>query len=188
MRSLAHLSVRRRVSVVMTAIAVAVFGIVGFGRLSLDLLPDLRYPSFTVRTQMEDTAPAEIENLVTRPVEEAVGVLRGLQGLRSVSRSGVSEVTLEFDWKADLDLLSMDIREKLDRLDLPLEAEDPIVLRYDPSLDPILRIAYSGPADLAFLRRIAERTLQPELEVVPGVAAAQIRGGLEEEIQVDVDQ
>ena len=82
----------------------------------------------------------------------------------------------------------MDIREKLDRLDLPLEAEDPIVLRYDPSLDPILRIAYSGPADLAFLRRIAERTLQPELEVVPGVAAAQIRGGLEEEIQVDVDQ
>ena len=188
MRAIAQLSVRRRVSVVMTAIAMAVFGVVGFGRLSLGLLPDLRYPSFTVRTEMADTAPAEIENLVTRPVEEALGVLRGLQGLRSVSRSGVSEVTLEFDWKAELDLLSMDIREKLDRLDLPTEAESPIVLRYDPSLDPILRIAYTGPADLAFLRRVAERTLQPELEVVPGVAAAQIRGGLEEEIQVDLDQ
>lgn len=188
MRALALLSIRRRVSVIMTAVALAAFGFVGWERLSLDLLPDLRYPSFTVRTEMADTAPAEIENLVTRPVEETLGILRGLEGLRSVSRSGVSEVTLEFDWKADLELIAIDLREKLDRLDLPTEAESPIVLRYDPALEPILRVAYSGPDDLAFLRRVAERTLQPELEVVRGVAAAQIRGGVEEEIQIDVDQ
>ncbi len=188
MRALASLSVRRPVSVLMTALAAIAFGIVAYQRLSLDLLPDLKYPSFTVRTEYEDTAPAEIENLITRPVEEEVGVLGGLQSIRSVSRSGVSEVTLEFDWKADLEMLSMEIREKLDRLDLPLEAGDPIVLRYDPALDPIMRIAYTGGEDLNLLRRVAERTLQPELEVALGVAAAQIRGGLEDEIQIDVDQ
>ena len=83
--------------------------------------------------------PGEVENLVTRPVEEAVGVLRGLQSIHSVSRAGVSEVTLEFDWGSDMDELSMDVREKLDRLVLPDEAENPIVLRFDPALDPIVR-------------------------------------------------
>ena len=76
-----------------------------------------------------------MENLVSRPVEENVGVLKGLRTVHSVSRAGVSEVTLEFGWDADMDLLATDVREKLDRLVLPEEAEDPIVLRFDRSLD-----------------------------------------------------
>jgi HAE1 family hydrophobic/amphiphilic exporter-1 len=188
MRTLVAVSVRRRVTVLMFALAVAAFGIVGYGRLSLDLLPDISYPSLTIQTQFPDTAPNEVENLVTRPIEEAVGVLRGLQSIHSVSRSGVSEVTLEFDWDADMDMLSMDVREKLDRLVLPDEAEDPIVLRFDPSLDPILRIALTGPGDLAETRRIADRKLKQEFETLKGVASAQVKGGLEEEIQVNVDQ
>ncbi len=188
MRSFIALAVRRRVTVLMTALAVVAFGIVGYQRLALDLLPDISYPSLTVQTDFPDTAPAEVENLVTRPVEEAVGVLKGLKTVHSVSRSGVSEVTLEFEWGSDMDVLSMDVRDKLDRLVLPAEAEDPIVLRFDPSLDPVMRLALSGPSDLTVLRQIADKQLKQEFETIKGVAAAQIKGGLEEEIQIDVDQ
>jgi HAE1 family hydrophobic/amphiphilic exporter-1 len=119
MRGFIALSVRRRVTVVMTALAVAAFGVVGYQRLPLELFPDISYPSITIQTDFPDTAPQEVENLVTRPVEEAVGVLRGLKSIHSVSRPSVSEVTLEFDWDSDMDLLSMEVREKLDRLVLP---------------------------------------------------------------------
>jgi HAE1 family hydrophobic/amphiphilic exporter-1 len=188
MRSFIALCVRRRVTVVMFSLAIAIFGVVGYKRLSLELFPDITYPSLTVQTDFPDTAPQEVEYLVTRPVEEAVGVLRGLQNIHSVSRPGVSEVTLEFDWGSDMDLLSMEVREKLDRLILPQEAENPIVLRYDPSLDPIVRLALAGPDDLGDIRRLAERKLKPDFETILGVAAAQIKGGLEDEVQIEVDQ
>jgi len=188
MRSLVVLAVRRRITVLMAALAVVAFGIVGYQRLALDLFPDITYPSFTIQTDFPDTAPQEVENLVTRPVEEAVGVLRGLQSIHSVSRSCVSEVTLEFDWDSDMDALSMDVRDKLDRLILPDGAEDPIVLRFDPSLDPILRVALTGPDPLTDIRRIADKKLKQQLETLRGIASAQLQGGLEEEIQIDVDQ
>ncbi|MCU0304385.1 MAG: efflux RND transporter permease subunit [Thermoanaerobaculales bacterium] len=188
MRALVALAVRRRVTVLMCALAVAAFGVVGYQRLPLDLLPDISYPSLTVQTDFPDTAPAEVENLITRPVEEAVGVLRGLRTVHSVSRPGVSEVTLEFDWGADMDLLLLDVREKLDRLILPEEAEDPVVLRFDPSLDPIVRIALGGKGDLTESRRLADRRLKQAFESLPGVASARVKGGLEEEIHVEVDQ
>jgi HAE1 family hydrophobic/amphiphilic exporter-1 len=188
MKPLIAFAVRRRVTVMMVATALAAFGVVGYLRLPLDLLPDISYPSLTVQTDFPDTAPAEVENLVTRPVEEAVGVLRGLHSVHSVSRPGVSEVTLEFEWGADMDLLLLDVREKLDRLVLPEGTEDPIVLRFDPSLDPILRIALGGTGDLRESRKIADRTLKQAFETIIGVASARIKGGLEEEIQIDVDQ
>ncbi|UCG50773.1 MAG: efflux RND transporter permease subunit [Candidatus Latescibacterota bacterium] len=188
MRPFVALAVRRRVSVIMFALAVAAFGFVGYQRLSLELFPDITYPSLTIQTDFPDTAPQEVEYLITRPVEEVVGVLRGLQTIHSVSRPGVSEVTLEFDWKSDMDMLSMEVREKIDRLVLPEEAEDPIVLRYDPSLDPIVRLALSGTGNLVEIRRLAEKKIKPDFETVLGVAAAQIKGGLEDEVQINVDQ
>jgi HAE1 family hydrophobic/amphiphilic exporter-1 len=188
MREFIALAVRRRVTVVMTALAIAAFGVVGYNRLPLELFPDISYPSVTIQTDFPDTAPQEVENLVTRPVEEAVGVLRGLKSIHSVSRPGVSEVTLEFDWDSDMDLLSMEVREKLDRLVLPTEAESPIVLRFDPSLDPIMRVALSGSAELNEMRNLADRKIKLDLETIKGVASAQVKGGLEDEIHIDIDQ
>ncbi len=188
MRALIELAVTRRVTVIMTALAVVAFGFVGYSRLTLELFPDITYPSLTVQTEFPDTAPEEVENLITRPVEEVVGVLSGLQGIHSVSRAGTSEVTLEFDWGSDMDVLSMEVREKLDRLILPEEAEDPIVLRFDPSLDPILRIALSGESNLTKLRDFAERKIKQDLETLEGVASAKVKGGYEEEIQIAIDQ
>ncbi len=188
MRPFIETAVRRRVSVMMAALAIVVFGAVGYNRLSLELFPDITYPSITVQTEFLATAPQEVENLVTRPVEEAVGVLRGLQTIHSVSRAGISEVTLEFEWGADMDLLSMEVREKLDRLILPEDALDPVVLRFDPSLDPIVRLSLAGEGDLRALRRLADKQIKQDFETIKGVASASVKGGLEEEIQIDVDQ
>ena len=172
----------------MISLAVLAFGLVGFTKLSLNLLPDISYPTLTVQTEFPNAAPGEVENLITKPVEEAVGVLKGLKEMTSVSRAGISEVTLEFGWESDMDLLSMDVREKLDRIILPDEAEKPIVLRYDPALDPIMRLSLSGEQNLTFLRYLAEEKIKDEFEKIEGVAAARVKGGQEEEIHVNLIQ
>ncbi len=180
-------SIRRPVTVFMAVVGVVLFGLVAGSRLSVDLLPDISYPSLTVRTDLPDAAPADVEQFVTRPVEEAVGVVAGLARLHSVSRPGQSEVTLEFATGTRMDLASLSVREKLDLVTLPREARRPAVLRFDPSLDPILRLRLSGGGNLQRLRRLAERTVKTDLEGAAGVAAVKVVGGEEEEVRVDVD-
>lgn len=181
-------SIRRPVTVLVLFIAVVVFGWVGFGRLAVDLLPDITYPSLTVRTDYEGAAPGEIENLITRPIEDAVGVVNNVVRVVSSSRADLSEVTLEFGWDTDMDLAALDVRERLDVVRLPLDAPRPTLLRFDPSLDPILRFGLTGNEDLVRLRLIAEQEVQRNLERVEGVAAVLVSGGLEEEIHVEIDE
>ncbi|MEO0815442.1 MAG: efflux RND transporter permease subunit, partial [Myxococcota bacterium] len=116
MRGIIELAVRRRVSVLMCAIATVAFGVVSYQRLAVELFPDIAYPTLTVQTAFPNAAPPEVETMITRPVEEAVGVLPGLERMHSVSRPGLSEVTLEFSWGSDMSSRVMDVREKLDRL------------------------------------------------------------------------
>jgi HAE1 family hydrophobic/amphiphilic exporter-1 len=180
-------SLQRPVTVFMVTLGVAMFGLVALSRLAVELLPDVSYPTLTVRTDLSDAAPADVEQFVTRPVEEAVGVVPGLERMHSVSRPGQSEVTLEFASGTRMDLASLSVREKLDLVVLPREARRPALLRFDPSLDPILRLRLAGGGNLKRLRRLAERTLKTDLEGVAGVAAVRVAGGEEEEIRVDVD-
>ena len=184
---LAEGSIRRPITVFMTTLGVVLFGLVAASRLSVDLLPDISYPSLTVRTDLPDAAPGDVEQFVTRPVEEGVGVVPGLVHLRSVSRPGQSEVTLEFGAGTRMDLAALSVREKLDLVGLPREAKRPAILRFDPSLEPILRLRLSGGDNLQRLRRIAEHTVKTDLEGSAGVAAVRVVGGEEEEIRVDVD-
>jgi HAE1 family hydrophobic/amphiphilic exporter-1 len=192
---------RRRVTVVMCMVALCMFGFVSLSRMKVNLLPDLSYPTLTVRTELDGAAPLEVENLITRPVEEAVGIIRNVRQVRSVSRSGQSDVILEFLWGTDMDLAGIEVREKLDLLQLPLEAERPLLLRFDPSSEPVMRLALLDTAKAAadaaagaseerlkFLRRFAEDRLKPDLEAVEGSAAVKVSGGFEDEIQVFVDQ
>jgi len=180
-------SIRRPITVFMATVAVVIFGLVASSRLAVDLLPDISYPSLTVRTDLPDAAPADVEQFVTRPVEEAVGVVPGLSRLHSLSRPGQSEVTLEFASGTRMDLASLSVREKLDLVTLPREAKRPAILRFDPALDPVMRMRLSGGGNLKRLRRIAEQTVKRDIEGVVGVAAVKVTGGEEEEIQVDVD-
>ena len=184
---LVDFSTRRRVTVAMLMVAIVVFGGVGFSRLAVNLLPDITYPTITVRTEYPGVAPLEIERLISEPAEGLVGVVSNVVRVNSISRPGVSDVIVEFAWGTNMDFASLDLREKLDLGNLPREASQPILLRFDPSLDPIMRVALHGNVGLMEMRRMAEDRLQPQLESLEGVAAVSIEGGLEEEIQVEVE-
>lgn len=95
--SIISTSVKRPVTVWMFMLAVILFGMVGFSRLAVKLLPDLSYPTLTIRTTYDGAAPVEVEQLVSKPIEEAVGVVKGLRKISSISRSGMSDVVLEFE-------------------------------------------------------------------------------------------
>jgi len=193
--SLLSLIVRRPVATLMIAIAAAVFGWVSYQRLPLNLMPDLAYPTITVRTEVPGYAPEEVESQISRPIEEALATTEGLGELESRSRAGMSDVVLEFAWGTDMDDAAQSIRERLQVTFLPDDADRPLILRYDPSLDPILRIGLSTDPDdataprgdkaLYLLREIAERELKRELEAMDGVAAVRVRGGLEREVLVE---
>src|SRR5918995_296648 len=198
MRRLIEIATERRVTIVMFTIAIALFGLVSLSRLNVTLLPDISYPTITIRTELAGTAPIEVESLLTKPIEEAVGVIRNVRLVRSVSRAGQSDVTLEFAWGTDMDIAGIDVREKLDLLLLPLEAKRPLLLRFDPASEPVMRLAFTdkssvttpdaAQARLRDLRRFAEDRLKPELESVEGSAAVKVSGGYEDEIQIHVDQ
>lgn len=192
--NLVEFATRRRVTVAMVTITFLLFGLIALGNLKVNLLPDLSYPTLTVRTEYTGAAPTEIETLITEPVEEAVGVVKGLRKLKSVSRTGQSDVVLEFAWGTDMDQAGLEVRDKMESLQLPLEAKPPVLLRFNPSTEPIIRLALSSNADgdelrqLSLLRRYAEEDLKKKIEPVTGVAAVKVGGGLEDEIQVLIDQ
>ena len=165
-------------TVLVAALAVTIFGTLASQRLAVDLLPDISYPTVTVQTEYPDAAPISVEQFVTRPVEEAVGVIPGVREMRSVSRPARSEVILEFDWDQEMDFAALEVREKLGTVELPREAEIPRVLRFDPSLDPIVRLAFAGERPLDELRQLADRWLKPRFESVGGVPAAKVRASI----------
>ena len=185
---LVELALRRRVTVAMVTLALVLFGLVAFTRLKVGLLPDVSYPSLTIETKLAGAAPSEIEHLISRPIEERVGVVAGVGRLRSISRAGLSQVTLEFAWDRDMDFAAIDVREKLERLRLPDGTEPPTLLRFDPGADPIMRLYLHGAADLYALRRAAEDIVEKDLESTDGVAAIEVRGGYEPEIEIEIDQ
>ncbi len=195
---LVEFATRRRVTIAMFTVTLMLFGFIALGNLKVNLLPDLSYPTLTVRTEYTGAAPAEIETLITEPVEEAVGVVKNLRKLKSISRTGQSDVVLEFAWGTNMDQASLEVRDKMEALNLPLEAKSPVLLRFNPSTEPIMRLVISARTDpssdaeavrqLTELRRYADEDLKKKLEPVTGVAAVKVGGGLEDEIQVDIDQ
>ncbi|MEE8218006.1 MAG: efflux RND transporter permease subunit [Vicinamibacteria bacterium] len=184
----------RPVAISMVFLAAVVFGYFSYGRLPVNLMPEMSYPTLTVRTEYPGAAPEEVENDVTRPIEEALGVIGGLRRISSVSRAGVSDVVLEFSWGIEMSDAIQDTLEKLDLVFLPDETERPLILRFDPSLDPVMELSLAGragsetdEAELRRVRRIAELQVKRALEPIKGVAAVRVRGGLEEEIHVLLD-
>lgn len=191
--------VARPVAITMCVVALAVFGAVSFTKLRIDLLPEISYPTLTVRTTYKGAAPEDMEDRVSERVQEALSTLPHLVRTTSISRAETSDVILDFEWGTPMTFAVQDVRDKLDGVFLPDGADKPLILRYDPNLDPILRIGITTPRsdasktpterkrDLMHLRWLAEKRIKRELETMKGVAAVQVRGGLEEEIRVRVD-
>lgn len=183
-----EITTRRPVAIFMVVLAIAVFGYVSYQQLPLNMMPDISYPTLTVRTDYPDTAPEEVENLISRPIEQRLGVVSNLVSITSISRPGISDVILEFGWGTDMNDAVQTVRENLDRLNLPRGVNRPLILRYDPTQDPIMRVGIYGQENMFLLRQIAEEEIKQELEALKGVAAARVKGGLEEEIRVEISE
>ncbi len=179
---------KKPVAIIMITLGIVVFGFVSLKRLSWNLMPEISYPTFTIRTEYPGAAPEEVENIVSRPLEEQLGLIKDLISLTSISRPEQSDIILEFTWDVNLDRAAQEIREKIDQTHLDRSVEKPMILRYDPSLDPILRIGIVSDIPLIDLRELVEDEIARELESIPGVAAARVKGGLEKEILVKLDE
>lgn len=186
---LSRFSVNRPVTITMIFLAVALLGFISWKRLPQELFPPITYPQLTVVTLYGNAAPEEMENLITKQLEEAIGTVKNLKSIKSISREGVSMVTAEFDWGTNMGFAHLELREKIDPVKelLPLESEDPTILPVNPFSRPIMILSVTGKESPRELLKIARR-IKDKVEKVTGVASATISGGKEREILVEVDQ
>lgn len=188
--NLPNFSVSRPVTILMLFIGLILIGLISYQNLGLDLLPDLSFPMSAIIVSYSGVAPQEIENMITIPLEEAVGTIQGVKKISSYSREGNSLVLMEFNWGTDMDVSAMNIREKIDQIKgfLPDDASDPMVIKFDPALMPILVLGMgSEERDLQKLQKYAEDIIKPRLERMEEVASVSINGGLDREILVSID-
>ncbi|MDZ7658858.1 efflux RND transporter permease subunit [Fodinibius sp.] len=189
MKALARKAVERPVTFFMTALIVIGFGLFGLSNLRLNLYPDVSFPTITVYTTYEGVAPGDMETLVTRPIEEAVGSISGVREVRSSSKQGASVIKLRFNWGTDLYQAESDVRKELDfvRRTIPDDAEQPIVFSYDPNQEPIIVLTLTSDRQSPReLRTIAREQLEQRLERIPGVASSETAGGYERQINIDI--
>jgi len=182
-------AVHRPIFTIMVVLMVLLLGIISLLRLPIDLMPDISYPTLSISCSYENAGPEEIEELIARPIEQAVSAVPGVEELTSTSVEGQGTVRVTFAWGIDLDAAANDIRDRLDRIidDLPEDAERPSLRKYDLASFSILSLGASSNLDPVQTRQIIEDQVQYRLERVPGVAAVLIRGGLDREIHVSLD-
>jgi HAE1 family hydrophobic/amphiphilic exporter-1 len=188
--SIPRMAIHRPVTMFMICGVVILLGAMSLTRLPVDLLPDVTYPSLTIRVNYPGVGPLEMEELVTRPIEQAVSATSGVERLESTSSEGSSRVSLNFAWGTDLNEAADDVRNRLDRVRgrLPEEADPPVMFKFDANAMPIMGIGVEGDFDRVMLREMAEHDLSPRLERVPGVASVSVEGGLRRQIHVELSK
>jgi HAE1 family hydrophobic/amphiphilic exporter-1 len=188
--SIPRIAIARPVTMFMISGIIILLGAISVTRLPVDLLPDVTYPTVSVRVQYPGVGPQEIEQLITRPIEQAVGAVAGLEMINSSSQEGSSSVRLSFAWGTDLAEAMDDLRTRLDRVRgrMPEDAEAMTIFRQDSNAAPIMSLGIEGDYDRVTLREIAENQLGPRLERVAGVAAVTTNGGLRRQIHVQLSK
>ena len=173
----------------MLIASLVVLGIVSFGRLGVDLFPEVEFPYVSVTTTLPGASPGTVETEVTDIVEEQLNTISGLKQMRSISAEGVSIVNLEFELEEDADLKAQEVRDKISRLggDLPADAEPPVIEKVDPDAAPILSVLLSGDLPIRDLTTFADEVVKERLQRVPGVGSVQLVGGREREMRIWLD-
>jgi len=186
--NISEFSIKRPIFVTMLILVVLVLGFISFTRLPIDLMPDITFPTLNVSTSYPNTAPEEMEQIITRPIEEALSSVPGVEEIFSTSSQGSSSVRVMFDWGTNLEEAANDIRERIDRIigRFPEEVQRPTLRKFDPAQMPILMIGILSELDPLQVRKIIDEQVSYRLERVPGVASADIWGGLQREIQVNL--
>jgi CzcA family heavy metal efflux pump len=187
---LAQFSVNRPVTTLMIFVAMVVLGLTSMSLLGIDLLPEIEIPAISIVTLYEGAGPEEMETLITEPIEDILSTISRVDNVLSVSKEGVSQVTLKFDWGENIDEAANDVREKLDmvRERLPDEAESPVVFKFDIDMFPVMIIGITAGDSYPRLEKIVEDQVADPLKRVEGVAAAAVHGGLERQVRVDIHQ
>ncbi|PID26853.1 MAG: hypothetical protein CR982_07980 [Candidatus Cloacimonadota bacterium] len=178
---------QRPVTIIMFFIAVVTFGIISLSKLPVNLLPDVNYPSVTIWTEYPGYGPEEVEKEITSKLEAQIGSIQGLKSTSTISGTGISLIKADFNWGTDMDYATVNLREKLDRVYLPEKAERSNIVKSDPTEKPIIGISVSGK-DLYSVRNVTKNVIKKRLEQLDGVSLADIVGGNEKEIRVNVDR
>ena len=185
---LTRLAIGRPLTILMVILGVVLMGAISYTHLRVDRLPPIDIPFLGINVSYPQASAQDVEQLVTQPIENAVSGLAGVNSVSSTSSEGRSSVTIQFANGTNIDAAALDVGRRVAaiRRQLPADATDPTIFKADPNASPILNIALSG-ASLDQLYDLANRNLQPALQSVPGVASVTISGGLQREIEVQVD-
>ncbi|MGB4440277.1 MAG: efflux RND transporter permease subunit [Sedimentibacter sp.] len=183
---LARFSVKKPVTITMMILIVIVLGVVSLSKLQIDLLPAMELPYVMVQTTYSGAGPEEIENLISKPLEQTLATVENIDGMMSISNEGSSIILMQFDFNSDMDEITLQMREKIDMIKgyLPEGTTSPIVMKLDPNAMPIILLAISSKGDISTTQKIAEDVIQPRIERIEGTASASVSGGLEREVEI----
>ncbi|HHY12594.1 MAG TPA: efflux RND transporter permease subunit, partial [Firmicutes bacterium] len=187
--NLSEISIRRPVAVLMVMLIVVLLGVVSYTNLNIDLLPKITPPVAAVITTFRGASANEVADLVTVPLESVAVTTSGIKDIMSISQEGVSIIVLTFEWGQDMSEARSDITQKLELVPLPEDASKPTIMKFDPTLLPVMQVAVSQfrDSDLGELTDLTNDILQPRLEGVEGVAAVEVLGGLTKQVEVSLD-
>lgn len=188
---LSKFSVKRPYTVVVGVVLIIILSVVSFGNMTVDLLPSMNLPYAIVMTSYPGASPEEVETVVTKPVEQTMATVSNIKNIQSVSNENASTVILEFDQTANMDSVTIEMRESLDQISgfWPEEITNPIIMKLNPSMMPVLITAVSADGDSAAeTTHLIEEQVLPEIESIEGVASVTTAGSIEETVQVTVNE
>jgi len=188
--SIPRFAIHKPVTMFMISGVITLLGIISLTKLPVDLMPEFEQPQLTVRTSYTGVGPLEMEELITRPMEQAVSAVPGVTRVESTSSEGNSQVRLNFDWGTDLSEAADEVRTRVDRMRnrLPEDADPPTIFKFDANTLPIIQLGIEGDYDPVTLRELAQNEISPRFERVDGVAAVNVNGGLRRQIHVELSK
>ena len=188
---ISHYSVKKPYTVVVAVVLVIILGVVSFLNMKTDLLPDMTLPYAIVMTTYPGASPEEVETMVTKPVEQAMATISNIENVTSVSSENVSQVILEFSQSANMDAVTIEMRESLDQIKGYWDdaVGSPIIMKLNPDMMPIMVAAVeAGDMNSSELTELVKSKLLPDLESIEGVASASTSGDVKEDIKVVIRQ
>ncbi|MGL5416837.1 MAG: efflux RND transporter permease subunit [Clostridium sp.] len=183
-------SIKRPITIFMAIIAVLIFGAVSYTRLNLDMLPNMNMPMLMVNTNLMGASPSEIEENVTKNLEEVISTASNVKSVKSISKEGNSVVMVQFEDGTDMDFASLEIREKVDMIKgiLPKDTMNPMIIKMDPSMMPIMNFGVSLKNELSEkVSDFTENIVKKELQSIDGVASVNLSGAYNKTVKIQVD-
>src|ERR1035437_7493985 len=189
--NIAELAIKRPIFVIMIVVSILVLGLIGYTSMGVDMVPDIESPTISVTTVYPGASAEEIENLVTKPMEDALAVVEGLDTLSSTSAESVSIITTRFNLGADVKYAETRVRDAVNKTKrkMPDDAEEPTVSRFSAAeWIPVIMMSVKGNKDLAELKEIVEDNIKPEIEKIKGVGRVDLWGGRDRAVKITMDK